>query len=298
MITEPSITHEIINDWQTPTQRHIERLGALVQSWQEKRSRGERQPVLDFLFEYYSFRPSHLLKWNPGFGCFVESSWTPADKHYHLGPNGWWLQPKDFPTKRLDSLDWLIALQTGILARPPVFHCYGLHEWAMVYRADEVRHEQIPLRLPHDSIAQFVESQQVRCSHYDAFRFFTDAARPLNRLQPESSTRTELEQGGCIHANMDLYKWVYKFYPWLPSSLLSDTFMLACETRTMDMMASPYDLSAHGLPPIPIETAEGRAEYIRRQKEIAERANLLRIRLLESLQLMRSWIKSEDLSPY
>ncbi|CAN0509694.1 unnamed protein product, partial [Scytosiphon promiscuus] len=41
-------------------------------------------------------------------------------------------------------------------ARPPVFHCYGLHEWAMLYRpagaeGDSRRlHQTLPLRVSQD----------------------------------------------------------------------------------------------------------------------------------------------------
>ena len=29
-------------------------------------ARGEKHPVVDFLFEYYRFRPSWLKRWHPG----------------------------------------------------------------------------------------------------------------------------------------------------------------------------------------------------------------------------------------
>ena len=48
----------------------------------------------------------------------------------------------------------------------------------------------------------------------------------------------------------------------------------------MDMRASPYDLTALGLEPIPIETSEGKAEYVRLQRIHAERGQVLRERLL------------------
>ena len=47
------------------------------------------------------------------------------------------------------------------------------------------------------------------------------------------------------------------------------------------MQASPYDLSSYGLPPVPIETAEGKAVYVARQRSLAERAARLRTRLVE-----------------
>jgi hypothetical protein len=46
------------------------------------------------------------------------------------------------------------------------------------------------------------------------------------------------------------------------------------------MQASPYDLSAYGHPPVAVETPDGKAEYVRRQRGFAERAADLRGRLL------------------
>jgi hypothetical protein len=90
-----------------------------------------------------------------------------------------------------------------------------------------------------------------------------------------------MEQPGCLHATMDLYKWAYKLLPATPSSLLGDCFALAAEVRELDMRASPYDLADHGYPPVAIETPAGRAEYARAQAGFAERAAPLRERLLD-----------------
>ena len=46
------------------------------------------------------------------------------------------------------------------------------------------------------------------------------------------------------------------------------------------MQASPYDLSSYGFPPVKIETPEGKAEYVARQREFARRAAGLRTRLI------------------
>ena len=124
-----------------------------------------------------------------------------------------------------------------------------------------------------------MESQSVCCSHADAFRFFTPAARPLNRIQPGRRDQHDFEQPGCLHANMDLYKWCYKFQPWVPGELLAESFLLALELRELDMAASPYDVTVLGYEPVPIELPVGRAEYQRRQQALAGRAADLRSRL-------------------
>ena len=151
----------------------------------------------------------------------------------------------------------------------------------MVYKSSEIRYPSQPLRLSPSEVAAVVDSLPVRCSHYDAFRFFTPEAGPLNRLQPTRETSPQLEQPACLHANMDLYKWAFKLAPWCPSDLIADTFELARDIRELDMRASPYDLSSFGYSSVPIETPEGRAEYESSQRDFAERARPLRQRLVE-----------------
>jgi hypothetical protein len=89
-----------------------------------------------------------------------------------------------------------------------------------------------------------------------------------------------LEQPGCLHANMDLFKWAYKLAPHSPAELVADCFELALAVRTLDMRAGPYDLSALGYPPVAVETPAGRAEYRSAQAEFARLASPLRSRLI------------------
>jgi hypothetical protein len=152
----------------------------------------------------------------------------------------------------------------------------------MVYRLDpdQVRHSSWPLRLHPDDIAHTVEYIRPRCTHFDAFRFFTEPARALNSNLLTREDQLASEQPGCLHATMDLYKWAYKLSPLTPSELVADCFELAREVRLVDMQASPYDLTNLGVPPIAIETAEGRSEYVARQREFVDRAAPLRSQLL------------------
>jgi hypothetical protein len=127
----------------------------------------------------------------------------------------------------------------------------------------------------------------VHCTHHDAFRFFTAAARPRNTVAPTRADQVAHEQPGCLHATMgclhatmDLYKWAYKLVPATPGELLADCFALAAEVRELDMRASPYDLAAYGYRPVRIETPAGRAEYARAQAGFAHRAAPLRDRLI------------------
>lgn len=279
-------------DWVHHSNLHHQKVSDFIEHYLNLRSHGKKHAVLDFLFEYYSFRPGKILTWNPGINYQIKNGWQPSDKLYALNSEeNWQLYPSDFPQKRIDSLNWVITLLKSIEARPMAFGCFGLHEWAMVYKTSEVRHESHPLRLSTDRIAEFINTQTIRCSHFDAYRFFTEPARPLNQLKPDYDSRLENEQGGCIHANMDLYKWAYKFHPWISSEMLTEAFLLARETREFDMKASPYDLSEYNLDPIRIETAEGRAEYQKMQMIIAQNASKVRKKLIQSLEELHAWVE-------
>ena len=90
-----------------------------------------------------------------------------------------------------------------------------------------------------------------------------------------------MEQPGCLHSNMDLYKWAYKLSPASPSDLTADCFDLAREVRELDMRAAPYDLRPLGYEPVEIETAEGKATYVDAQRNFATRAQVLRARIID-----------------
>lgn len=178
------------------------------------------------------------------------------------------------------SLAGLIEIMLRRTAdRPAQFGCFGLHEWAMVYRQREHRHP-VPLRLGQDGTDAVVDAHELRCTHFDAFRFFTPDAVPLNRHAPTRDTQPVLDQPGCLHAGMDVYKWAVKLGPLVPGELLLDAFELARDIRRLDMEAAPYDLSGWGFEPVRIETPEGKAEYVRRQRAFAARGTELRRRIL------------------
>jgi hypothetical protein len=155
----------------------------------------------------------------------------------------------------------------------------------MVYGLEqgEVRHESWPLRLAPQAIRDVVDEQGLHCTHYDAFRFFTPGAVPLNEWAPTRATQLDLDQPGCLHATMDLYKWTSKYAALLGSDLVADTFALAREARALDMEAAPYDLHTLGYEPIRVETPDGRAEYVRRQRALIEQAAPLRTRVATAL---------------
>jgi hypothetical protein len=271
-------------EWEPLQAAHAARVDELVAGHLDRRKRREPHPVEDFLFTYYPTRPNQLRVWHPGPG--IRLLGAPAyglKRGYRYADGAAELDPAEIG-RRADTIGWIRGLLAATAERPAQFGCFGLHEWAMVYRldADEVRHNSWPLRLGAEGTDRVVESQKIGCSHFDAFRFFTSAARPLNVLQPTRADQPRLEQGGCLHANMDLYKWSCKLMPFAPSSLVLDCFELAKDIRSLDMRASPYDLAELGYSPVPIETPAGKATYAAAQRAFADRARPLRLQLVEA----------------
>jgi hypothetical protein len=197
----------------------------------------------------------------------------------------------DYLATRLDTVEFIADLVHATAQRPARLNCFGLHEWAMVYRAPEVRHEQVPLRLGGAGTDAVVESMPLRCSHFDAYRFFTAEAAPRNVEQLTRRDQVAHEQPGCLHAAMDLYKWSFKLGPLIDSELVQDCLDLAADARELDMRASPYDLTGYGFDPITIETPAGRAEYVRAQQDVADRAAPLRAVLADRCDLLLTAVR-------
>mmetsp|Transcript_23139 Transcript_23139/g.48509 ORF Transcript_23139/g.48509 Transcript_23139/m.48509 type:complete len:630 (-) Transcript_23139:164-2053(-) len=207
--------------------------------------------------------------------------------------------------KQATGLLWYQSVLEATLRNDPVLHCYGLHEWAMQYHPKGAppppsgkyqSHTQ--LRVSRETINQTVERKGLRCTHVDALRFFAPAAAPLNK-QGSSLQRTDqlrLEQPGCVHAHMDLFKIALKITPFVDPCLLREILRIALKARTLDVGASPYDCSEYvignmdnihdgdgdliPIPVIPVETSEGRTLYMERQKELMAEAYSIRQNLL------------------
>lgn len=271
--------------WQERERVLAARVDAATAGHRSRREDGRRHPVEDFLFTYYSHKPSALRRWHPGAGVVLEGAATTDRATWRwsrVTDDGVVLDLDAFLAARGRTVAFVRELLTRTMARRPHLGCFGLHEWAMVYRQDEdeLRHADWALRLGSAGTDAVVEGHRVTCSHFDAFRFFTGPARPLNTLLPTRDSQVALEQPGCLHAGMDVYKWAYKLTPAVPSELVADCFDLARDIRLLDMRAAPYDLSELGVAPVPIETSAGRAAYVEAQRGFAERSQGLRARLV------------------
>ncbi|HET7278505.1 MAG TPA: 3-methyladenine DNA glycosylase [Dermatophilaceae bacterium] len=294
-------------EWRAAEAAHERRVDAATQTHRTRRREGRAHPVEDFLFTYYRFRPAQLRRWHPGAGVVLEATGgMPRAGWRFYAPvrgarvgDGVALDVAAYLLERGVTVRFVRDLLAATAARPPQLGCFGLHEWAMVYRLTpgEVRHAGWPLRLGAAGTNEVVESHQIRCTHYDAFRFYTPPARSLNLLQPRRETQAALEQPGCLHAGMDCYKWAFKLAPAIPSELVMDCFDLAREIRELDMRAAPYDLRELGYEPVRIETPEGKAEYVRAQRGFAERSQRLRHRLVAECDRLLAELHAESAQP-
>jgi hypothetical protein len=270
------------SEWRPLAEAHHDRVDAWTRPHLRRRSRHETHPVEDFMWTYYSYPAKALRAWHPGWGVQVTGNVQEvADVRGWVAQGDQALIDPALPSTRADQVREIHALLTATNGRAPMLGCFGLHEWAMVYRqtADEVRH-RVPLRLGRRGTDAVVEGHRIHCSHYDAYRFFTPEATGLNSRRPTLETRVLNEQPGCLHAGMDLYKWAHKLVPAVSSDIVMDCFELARDIRALDMRAAPYDLRELGYEPVRIETAEGKAEYAAEQRGFSVRGQVLRERLI------------------
>jgi hypothetical protein len=287
---EPIVSDVVLDqfDWTTRERLHHKRVDGFCEPHRKRARVGEAHPVWDFLFTYYSLRPRQLRIWHPGFGVALDGA---AAEHY-LGRSGYArgnngvTVTREHLLARVDTVRFIARLLRATAARPARLNCFGLHEWAMVYRAPVVRHAKVPLRLGAAGTDAVVDSMPLRCSHFDAYRFFTEHAKHRNTDELTRDSQAAAEQPACIHANMDLYKWAFKLGPLVPSDLVMDCLELAAHARALDMRASPYDLRDYGFEPITVETAAGRAEYVRAQQGVAQRAAPLRAILADRCEVL------------
>lgn len=288
-------------EWTERANRHADLVSPLADAFLHRRGLHQKHPVYDFLFTYYPFSPGKLKQWLPSFEeglLFEDRRGLPrfGDYWFIFQENVLRLNPERLQGQALAVVSFVEELCNAVLARTPRFGCFGLHEWAMVYRLskEEIRHADYPLRLSQDELAEFLDSQNLCCTHYDAYRFFTPPAKPLNVLKPSLNDRIENEQAGCLHANMDIYKWATKLWPWIGSDFIAKAFSMAVQGRELDMRASPYDLLEQGYSPIRIETEEGRREYQRLQQEYAQKTTVLRQELADFCRRLRAWSNNRE----
>ncbi|MEQ9313500.1 MAG: hypothetical protein RJQ05_13200, partial [Cytophagales bacterium] len=67
----PDINIDVVlseEEWKSSQTDHESKVDNLVGQYLIERSQHQKNPVRDFLFQDYAFRPSMLKRWSPGFG--------------------------------------------------------------------------------------------------------------------------------------------------------------------------------------------------------------------------------------
>lgn len=289
--------------WRERERRHRETVDALTKDHLQRRRRGTPHPVVDFLFTYYRTSVGTVRRWHPGPGVILENAHNDSRVHWrHYRPDslggrtGLIVDPDSVLSRGGPRLRRSRAVVASTAARPGATGCFGLHEWAMLYRTGDSggRHGHVPLRVPHEKVDAVVRDSRLRCTHFDAFRFFTKPAAPLNELLLSRAGQASHEQPACLHAGMDIYAYTAALEAGAPGELLLDALRAAFSAREIDMRSSPYDLSEWGLTPIPVETPRGRAEFVAFQLDWITRTQALRSRYLRAVDRLEALSDSAD----
>ena len=278
-------------EWLQDRREHHAWTDEVSRGHRQRRAAGMKHPVEDFLWEYYPYSPARLRRWTPGAdtalngvidGDPLPQGFASVDGMHQFHADA--LQTKVRERLRTDTA-WVLGLQQQTHQRAASFGCFGLHEWAMVLdqTPDQIRHTTWELRISPRQLSDTIENLGLRCTHFDAWRFFTPRAAAMNPVALSRQSQPGMDQPGCLHANMDLYKWSMRLQPLVPSSFVRAAFDLARRIRTVDMRASPYDFQALGLEPIDIEAAAGRAQFIEWQRGFSAEAQQLRDALISVL---------------
>ena len=193
-VSEPEGLDEV--HWRARQARHRERMEPWLAPRRDRRRRGQAHPVDDFLFDYYPYSLAKLAAWHPGYGVVLLGDAESFLEHpaYVRTDQGVAVDLDALASSR-PRLRMVQRLLSRTSARSPQLGCFGLHEWAIA---------------PRD-IERVVDEVGLRCTHLDAYRFFTPTSMPLNAHVPTRAEQHEWEQPGCLHANMDLYFGVAGF---------------------------------------------------------------------------------------
>ncbi len=118
--------------WRPRAEAHETRVRELTDAHLVRKSRGEKHPVADFMFDYYSFRPGKLRRWHPGFGVTLVDAPAYRDERFYTQlADGYTVDAVAFLEQRQATFERARELLTAVASRRPNYGCFGMHEWAM-----------------------------------------------------------------------------------------------------------------------------------------------------------------------
>ena len=256
-----------------------------------------KHPVHDFLFTYYSHGPAQLRRWHPGYGvALADAPEYAALKGYVDGAGTAWRTSTSQPATCRRVADPPPAARDGRRGRPN-FGCFGLHEWAMVYRLaeDETRHADWPLRLGAGRHRRGRRGPPDRLLALRRLPVLHRRRRaPLNTLAPGPRRPAGVRAAGLparrdgplqarlpAHAD-DRLRPGRRLLRARPGHPRPRHARVAVRPRRPGLRAGAD------------RDAEGKAEYAAAQREFAERGAPLRARLVEECERLLAATRSTD----
>ena len=168
-------------------------------------------------------------------------------------------------------------------ARPAFSGCFGLHEWAMVYRDDAARGTRCPLRLGQAGTDAVVEAHPIRCTPLRRVPVLHAARRRPQppAADPGDASPSWSSRAACTPA-MDLYKWAYKLSPADPGRA-GRRLLRAGRARSASWTCGPRPTTCARTATSRSRSRRPRArpQYVAAQRGFAERGAVLRQRLID-----------------
>ena len=132
MVTATQVDREHLTraEWLERETRHQQRADALTAEHRERAARGEKHPVWDFLFTYYSYKPAVLRKWHPGAGVVLAEAPERTTWRYYspVGDSGAMPSLDAFRAEKPALLDYTTRILSSPMNRTGQFGCF-IKEW-------------------------------------------------------------------------------------------------------------------------------------------------------------------------
>ena len=162
MQTEAPVTraplHLERHEWTDLAVQHRKRMESLLypehaehgSTLKERRHAVDQHPIYNFLHTYYRYSAESLMRYSPGPGVrLLDTDMTSNSGLLHsvllLLCCGRSVHRQDKLNSLRQPRDFMNTID-----KQPVFSCYGLHEWAMLYKGHEKHQKQLDLREPGD----------------------------------------------------------------------------------------------------------------------------------------------------
>ena len=139
--------------------------------------RDKLHPIYNFILGYYHFQPQILSQYSPGCGVMIDLDGS-MDVLSDLPQKGRVMysdsciifdpQVCSFTPDKVSAFRRTLDILKQVQKRTPIFHCHGLHEWAMLYsQTKPFRTQNLPLRVSHETIQEVIKNQPMNCTHFE-----------------------------------------------------------------------------------------------------------------------------------